>query len=654
MAQRVYIKISDIAEKVPVPGNMLQSFEVYYHDLYMWICDNFENRERFKKNATYKINLLMYYLFTDGTVPYNWNALMTTPNLSCSINSSDIRRVITKCMLAPSNIDWSECIDSSYSFESESSTSSSSIDAASCSSEVKDSSPVKRTYTFSAKTDTGAEYTGQVKASSKGEAASNSVEANSYGHASENTSSQKEVSSAVDSASEEYEVVTSPQHVLNATPKEDLFITIPKYPKVADVSSTLPNSIRVSLPLVPSKQSEISATTDVSSMTEHDLLNLFPNTFIRTRSPLMYKPRPGITLDPDYGLLIPVEGFTDAQVRDSIIRYPHIFQLARQMEDGTFRSFYNDMEIDGELVNILKVWKYLPEAKIIDIDSLNSTSEQIEFIKEYAIRRYILERDIAGVKHKFDVRGSLPEFMTLFMPASMYMKEGYGTAVELARKCANARVSYLRTRNPRLVGETPTVSDCMFSPYCCATLCDRSCPKWAQTDYLLMRNGLSYSSRPFRMKQSSLDKYISVYSKACSCGSAVTVTCKDPVKVAEVMSYVAVCNTWQGSAMRVKCYHLLYSQYLESVQSSFGGRMSEDAQYAELWSKSCNVLVISGIDYVNFKDFQSQKLLQLLQDRERKRKATVIVSPKVENIMGGGKMYDLLLSKLRSNLVTID
>lgn len=651
MAQRVYIKISDIAEKVPVPGNILQKFEVYYHDLYMWICDNFENRERFKKNATYKINLLMYYLFTDGTVPYNWNTLMTTPNLSCSVNSSDIRRVITKCMLAPSNIDWSECMDSSYSFELANAASDKSLEAVSSASKVpRESTQSKRPYTFSAKTDTGEKYSGQVK----------SVNSNAASATSSSTIDDKDKSVMQEGASnvcdddDEYEVASSLQPVVNATPKEDLFITIPKYPKVADVSSSLPNNIRVSLPLVPSKQSEISATTDVNSMSEEDLLNLFPNTFIRTRSPLMYKPRQGITLDPDYGLLIPVEGFTDAQVRDSIIRYPHIFQLARQMEDGTFTSFYNDMEIDGELVNILKVWKYLPEAKIIDIDSLNSTSEQIEFIKEYAIRRYILERDIAGVKHKFDVRGSLPEFLTLFMPASMYKKEGYGNSLDIAKKCVSARVSYLRTRNPRLVGETPTVSDCMFSPYCCATLCDRSCPKWAQTDYLLMRNGLSYSSRPFRMKQSSLDKYISVYEKACSCGSAVTVTCKDAVKVAEVMSYVAVCNTWQGSAMRVKCYHLLYSQYLESVQSSFGGRMNEDAQYAELWSKSCNVLVISGIDYVNFKDFQSQKLLQLLQDRERKRKATIIVSPKVENIMGGGKMYDLLLSKLRSNLVTID
>lgn len=651
MAQRVYIKISDIAEKVPVPGNVLQKFEVYYHDLYMWICDNFENRERFKKNATYKINLLMYYLFTDGTVPYNWNTLMTTPNLSCSVNSSDIRRVITKCMLAPSNIDWSECMDSSYSFELANAESNKNSHAVRSDSEVADSSiPNKRPYTFSAKTDTGERYSGQVKS-----AHSNAASITSGSTiATEDKSLIQEDASNVCDDDDEYEVASSLQPVVNATPKEDLFITIPKYPKVADVSSSLPNNIRVSLPLVPSKQSEISATTDVNSMSEEDLLNLFPNTFIRTRSPLMYKPRQGITLDPDYGLLIPVEGFTDAQVRDSIIRYPHIFQLARQMEDGTFTSFYNDMEIDGELVNILKVWKYLPEAKIIDIDSLNSTSEQIEFIKEYAIRRYILERDIAGVKHKFDVRGSLPEFMTLFMPASMYTKEGYGNSIDLAKKCVSARVSYLRTRNPRLVGETPTVSDCMFSPYCCATLCDRSCPKWAQTDYLLMRNGLSYSSRPFRMKQSSLDKYISVYEKAFSCGSAVTVTCKDAVKVAEVMSYIAVCNTWQGSAMRVKCYHLLYSQYLESVQSSFGGRMNEDAQYAELWSKSCNVLVISGIDYVNFKDFQSQKLLQLLQDRERKRKATIIVSPKVENIMGGGKMYDLLLSKLRSNLVTID
>ena len=651
MAQRVYIKISDIAEKVPVPGNILQKFEVYYHDLYMWICDNFENRERFKKNATYKINLLMYYLFTDGTVPYNWNTLMTTPNLSCSVNSSDIRRVITKCMLAPSNIDWSECMESSYSFELANAASGKSLEAVSAANEVaSESTTSKRPYTFSAKTDTGEKYSGQVKSANSNASSATS----SSTIATEDKSVIQEGASNVCDDDDEYEVASSLQPVVNATPKEDLFITIPKYPKVADVSSSLPNNIRVSLPLVPSKQSEISATTDVNSMSEEDLLNLFPNTFIRTRSPLMYKPRQGITLDPDYGLLIPVEGFTDAQVRDSIIRYPHIFQLARQMEDGTFTSFYNDMEIDGELVNILKVWKYLPEAKIIDIDSLNSTSEQIEFIKEYAIRRYILERDIAGVKHKFDVRGSLPEFMTLFMPASMYTKEGYGNPIDIAKKCVSARVSYLRTRNPRLVGETPTVSDCMFSPYCCATLCDRSCPKWAQTDYLLMRNGLSYSSRPFRMKQSSLDKYISVYEKACSCGSAVTVTCKDAVKVAEVMSYVAVCNTWQGSAMRVKCYHLLYSQYLESVQSSFGGRMNEDAQYAELWSKSCNVLVISGIDYVNFKDFQSQKLLQLLQDRERKRKATIIVSPKVENIMGGGKMYDLLLSKLRSNLVTID
>lgn len=116
------------------------------------------------------------------------------------------------------------------------------------------------------------------------------------------------------------------------------------------------------------------------------------------------------------------------------------------------------------------------------------------------------------------------------MPASMYTKEGYGNSIDIAKKCVSARVSYLRTRNPRLVGETPTVSDCMFSPYCCATLCDRSCPKWAQTDYLLMRNGLSYSSRPFRMKQSSLDKYISVYEKLAAAAALLQLRARTQLK----------------------------------------------------------------------------------------------------------------------------
>lgn len=634
----ICIKLADVADRLPVPPRILGKFQQHYDELYEWICSNFQNREKFKKNAVYKINLLTYFLVEDGDVPSNWLALVAQNELHTDIHSGTIQRTILNCMLYVDNIDWSECVDSSVNNASVDVCTASDADSAAKSNktrsvELGSGETGVSNYSFVAKTHEGANYSGQTK----------------------QMDTQPDLSAASDNAvDDEYEQLAARELTeKEQTPKEDLFITVPKYPKIGNMSD-LPNDIRVSLPIAPSKQCEISATTRLSDMSEADLLNLFPKQFIRTRSPLMYESRKGITLDPLYGLLIPVEGFTDAQVRDCIIRYPHIFQLARQDEDGNYRSFYNELEIDGELVNVLKVWQYLPEAKIIDINSLSTRKEQIEFIKEYVIRRYLLERDVAGVQHKYDVRGSLPEFMTLFMPADMYADEGYDNALSLARTCVRGRISYLKTRNPRIVGEKPTVADCMFSPYCCATLCDRSCPKWALTDYLLMRNGLSYSSRPFKMKQSSLDNYIEVYNKAVQSGKALTVTCKDPVKVAEVMSYIAVCNTWNGSAMRVKCYHLLYSQYLESIQSSFGGRLNDDTAYAELWAKSCNVLVISGIDYVNFKDFQSQKILQLLQDRERKRKATIIVGPKVENIMGSGKMYDLLLTKFRSNLVAMD
>lgn len=434
------------------------------------------------------------------------------------------------------------------------------------------------------------------------------------------------------------------------TPKENLFVSVPKYPRVGGFDTKYGN-IHVSLPQIPTKQCEVSVTTDVNSMSNEDLLRLYPKQFIRTRSPIMYEPREGITLDPTFGLLIPVDGFTDAQVRDSIIRYPHIFKLKRIGPSGELQSFYDYVEVDGELQDTLKIWKYLPEARVIDIESLGSRKEQVEFIKEYVIRRYLLERDIKGVRHRYDVVGELPEFMTLFMPARMYVEEGYKDPLELARTCVRARVSYLKSRNPR-IGTNPTVRDCVFDSYCTLPLCDRSCPRWAQMDYLMMRNDLTPSSRPFQMREEALKKYVDAYNSGV--GTTTVITSKDTIKDAEVMSYVSVCNNWEKSAMRVRCYHLVFSKYVDDLQSSWSGTKSDDLQYVEMWSKSCNVLVVSGVDYVNFKDFQSQLILQLMQDRERKGKTTFVVSPRIEQLTGSGKMFSLMVSKFKQSVRSFD
>lgn len=625
------IKFCDIGDRTPVNAKIKAKFQLCFSDIYDWASDNYENRKMFRQKCVSLVNACMYYLNTDGNLPYNWNDIVQMDDPLGDFDENEVKRVVMPCYYDVDDVSW-ECLADSAKMRKELvaiqiNASENPNEAAT--SKCKQKKPAKASKS-------------SAKSIAKKETASSKDAAQPK--ASESADARTYTFQAKTSSGERYIASNGKESAVAETPKEDLFITSPKYPTVAGFSSDV-KSVHTSLPIVPKRQCDISCTTSVYNMSEKDLLALYPNQFVKTRAAVMYEPLEGVTLDPQYGLLLPIDGFTDSQVRDSIIRYPHIFQLARVMSDGSLRSFYNDIEVDGELVNTLKVWKYLPESRILDLDSLPSNKERVEFLKEYAIRRYILERDVKGVKHKHEVRGSLPEFLTLFMPFEMYKKEGYSNASELAAKCVNARVDYLRTRNPRLVGQTPTVDDCVFDSYCCAEICDRSCPKWAQMNYLMMRNSLTSSSRPFQMKKSSLAKYVDLYERGKGRTSAVQ--CKDAISVSEALAYVCVCNNWKGSAMRVRCYHLVFSQYMESLQSSWNSsKPSETAQYADLWAKSCNDLVVSGLDYVNFKDYQSQLVLQLIQDRERQGKTTYVVIPSIGNLSGQGKMFDLLKSKL--------
>jgi hypothetical protein len=238
------------------------------------------------------------------------------------------------------------------------------------------------------------------------------------------------------------------QPKLVATPKEDLYIQPPLVPrfdytkpyvKVIDGNDVL--VIYTSLPEIPTKQNEISVTTDVNNMTNVQLLQLYPNQFIRTRSPVMYNELPGVPFDDQLGLLIPFNGFTEDQIRRNVIEYPHLYQLRRVTPKGIV-SFYHSIEMNGELYPIQDVWDILPDTK-----NLPKTAE---YIKEYVVRRYLLERD-SGVKHNYPMFGSLDRYLTLFTTPAEYAELGVvDDPVELARKCVCSRVSYKQTRNPIL------------------------------------------------------------------------------------------------------------------------------------------------------------------------------------------------------------
>ena len=110
--------------------------------------------------------------------------------------------------------------------------------------------------------------------------------------------------------------------------------------------------------------------------------------------------------------------------------------------NGSLESFYSTLEVDGELYKISDVWSTLPESGIIPYTK--------EFVKEYVVRRYLLERDIKGIEHKYPLYGSLDMFLTLFTSPDDYASMGYTNIIQMARDCVTARVNYKRSRNPVL------------------------------------------------------------------------------------------------------------------------------------------------------------------------------------------------------------
>lgn len=199
--------------------------------------------------------------------------------------------------------------------------------------------------------------------------------------------------------------------------------------------------IYTSIPTIPKRQCDVSVTTDIDMCRSQNMNYLYPNTVLRCRNKVLYENVYGLDYDDDLGIILPVEGFTIEQIKDNIIKYPHFYKL-RKYVDGEISNFYTTIEIDGTLHNTLKIWKDLPESKVIPYQAC--------YIKEYVIRRYLLERDVNGISHKYPLVGTLDPFISLFLPDVNYINRGYTDIQGMALQCVQARINFKTSRNPIL------------------------------------------------------------------------------------------------------------------------------------------------------------------------------------------------------------
>lgn len=196
------------------------------------------------------------------------------------------------------------------------------------------------------------------------------------------------------------------------------------------------------LPKIPVVQNDISSTTDINNLSDDDLLKLFPPVYI-PRIDDFYSYSYSDCHDPVFGYVPCIEGFSKQQVIDNIIQYPQFNYLYRCIDNRRI-SFFKRIEIDGKLYSI-------DEAMLLD-NCLKHLPQNKFIIKDYIIRKYLLERDIKHVDHISKLFGTFTPFLTLIGPPKFYIDHGYTDILQIAKQCVAGRVQFYRSRNPLLKG----------------------------------------------------------------------------------------------------------------------------------------------------------------------------------------------------------
>lgn len=444
---------------------------------------------------------------------------------------------------------------------------------------------------------------------------------------------------------------------ITLTPKEDLYLVSPVYPRITKelaintVSpSGQPNQMYKSYPIIPTKQTEVSITTNVDQMTDRELISLYPTTFIRTRHPQMYERIEGCNYDDDLGLIIPVKGFNKNELFRNIVEYPHLYQIKRcigtEYGKPVYEPFEKKIEIGGELHDTSEVWESLPDAKKLP----NSR----QYWKEYVIRRYLLERS-HGIKHNYPIVGDLNPYLTLIGPPDYYKSIGFKQKdiLFLAQCCVKSRVSFRASRNG--VVQNKGVQDCVWAPYCFDIECSTVCPKRGQHSYLMNLNDLQFPLNFLSIDDNRLNEALrDLHSdKWFKCVEHI-----DPNNYAKLLTYLAICEQWEGSAANAVVYNLNFAKYAEEVTTSSPWAPSDKLEYMRIWSRgeSCSksgkpsTLIISGLDFVTLNDKLSSELMSIILDRDRPNFKTIVVTSKVDDLVGRDKMFLRLVEFLRGGL----
>ena len=430
-----------------------------------------------------------------------------------------------------------------------------------------------------------------------------------------------------------------------------------------------PMNMYATLPIIPKKQRDISVTTNVDRMSKSELLNLYPKTSpvngFRSH-PIFRQQYEGFTTDPIFGFIPKIEGFTEEQVIDNIIKYPSLDSTTRlKIRPKTTnmkypQPFYHDIEIDGELIDCKKITEEICE-RIPDISRfIHAGAAYYPIIWDYIVRRYLLERDILHMEHKYPMYGDLQPFASLCLSADEYVKRGYTDDIEeFAYNHVKSRIHYLESINPVITKYeensknvlTYDPHQCMYCNICTEYECNFTCIKGVTSQYYVDASNFPLYSSEFMNFYTDEDfvrfgKVIKDHRR----GYGVVVS-KGRKYLSDAFFYAAMVIENYHSLYWPEAFMLNYRKYTDSYRRSWTtGEEPDSLQEARYNAEHCCTLIITGLDTMIFGDFESQTLLALLEDRNKAKQSTIIVMSDVDSINTNSRSTTTFVRSLREEL----
>lgn len=200
---------------------------------------------------------------------------------------------------------------------------------------------------------------------------------------------------------------------------------------------------------------------------------------------------------------------------------------------------------------------------------------------------------------------------------------------------------------------TTVPHNCIFSSYCTKSYCDLSCPKNAIMQLLLEKSGIEAASVLSKLTPKIAIQCHELLNIAS--GNLITIETKtfdcSTIEAAEILCFVGMCDMCEKHGSSISVYNLKYGKYVQMLKDSWTHGSNQSLQEMQAFISTSKYLIISGLDYIIFKDFECQTLLNLLQDRDKINNGTFVILPEIQQLHGSSVFFPPLKDKFKEGLI---